>query len=66
MVQHGRRLLPFAVKAAAALRTRDAHNLPRFLARESRGTIGLLFYLGQAVVPVTANLPALPVGALLA
>ena len=64
LVQHGRHLLPFEVKAAATLRADDARHLRLFIEREKRCTAGLLFYLGQEILPVAPRILALPVGAL--
>ncbi|OGV70533.1 MAG: hypothetical protein A3K19_24740 [Lentisphaerae bacterium RIFOXYB12_FULL_65_16] len=64
LVQHGRRLVPFEVKAAATLRDDDARHLRLFMEREARCTTGLLFYLGREIVPVSRNILAMPVGAL--
>lgn len=64
LIQHGRRLLPFEVKATASIRDDDFRHLRLFVDREPRAAIGVLFYLGRDLVPVAPNLLALPVGAL--
>jgi hypothetical protein len=64
LVQHGRRLLPFEVKAAATIRDADLRHLRLFMEREKRCTTGILFHLGRDITPVAQNIIAMPVGAL--
>ena len=64
LIQHGRHLLPFEVKAAATIRDHDARHLRLFTERETRCSTGILFHLGREITPMAHNLLALPVGAL--
>jgi len=64
LVQHGRRLLPFEVKATATIRDDDIRHLRLFMEREKRCTTGILFHLGRDIVPLAANIIAMPIGAL--
>ncbi len=64
LIQHGRHLLPFEIKAAATIRDDDARHLRLFIEREKRCAAGIIFHLGREIIPLSANLIAMPVGAL--
>lgn len=65
VIERGARRILFEIKASRTLSTRDVRSLSIILGQDQGSRFGLVFYMGDSIVPLASNVAGVPVSALL-